>query len=215
MTFKSFLSLAVVAFVGIAGFTSTASASDFRCPSQQVTVTTSGIPYPWRGASQVLTLTSLKVEKSGASSFLTCVYGNGAMVLKHPAPAAEPNCKVVPPKFVCQPNNTAPSGGFISYNAPLATGLAPVVGRTLRQLTTTAEASVGPYAGVSMRGTQCSSCHTPPTGWTKSELCKRGQLFARNRARIFNSPTTGFVPQHPFGGQLKTAMANWAQTGCN
>ncbi len=216
MIFRSLLSMAVAAFIGIVVSPSTAFAAEFRCPSQQVTVSPSGVSYPWNGDEKALSLTALEIDKSTRPAKLACIYGNGAMVLRHPIPAAEPNCSVVrASKFVCRGNTVAPAAGYISYTAPLATGLPPVVGFALRDLTTHAQATTGPFPGVPMNGTKCSQCHQSPTGWTKPELCKRGQMYAVNRARIFTSPTPGFIAQHPFGGQLKTAMANWAQSGCN
>jgi|GEM_PF-3506626 len=216
MTFKSFLLIAATAFIGTVGITTAASATDFHCPKQQITVTTSGISYPWTADSQALRLTGLKVEKAGASSKLACIYGDGAMVLRHPAPVAQPNCSVVgASKFVCTPAIAVPvARAGISYSAPLTTGLPPVIGSSLQALSTQAQASVGPYANVPMAGTRCSSCHTPPAGWSRPALCALGQVYAGNRSRIFTSPTPGFVGQHPFGGQFKTAMANWAQSGC-
>lgn len=49
----------------------------------------------------------------------------------------------------------------------------------------------------------CASCHK----WTQESLCKQGQSYADAPDKINRHP-------HPFGGEFKTKLKSWAETGC-
>jgi hypothetical protein len=62
-----------------------------------------------------------------------------------------------------------------------------------------------PFDGLeeSMWKKKCSACHK----WERQALCDQGASYAKNPKNALRHP-------HPFGGAYKSALMQWAKSGC-
>jgi len=91
-----------------------------------------------------------------------------------------------------------------TFEQPWETGPYPLRGRSLEQLAN-AIPLFAPIQGLADEVWQrpCTSCHQ----WNRDRLCEQGQSYTAHPANILRI-------QHPHGGPVKNALAQWAAAGC-
>lgn len=102
---------------------------------------------------------------------------------------------------------TPPASGsddVIRFSQPLTFGPFPVNGSSLEQLAESVP-QFSPIAGLDEQlwKKNCSSCHQ----WNRQALCQQGGSYAKNPRNALRQP-------HPFGGAYKSALMQWAKSGC-
>lgn len=57
---------------------------------------------------------------------------------------------------------------------------------------------------VAWKGKSCSTCHN----WSEANLCDQGKFYGKKGEAALKRK------KHPFGGEFKLALSNWAKAGC-
>jgi hypothetical protein len=97
-----------------------------------------------------------------------------------------------------------PGDAVLRFSQPVPFGPFPVNGNSIEQL---AEGipQFAPFDGLeeSMWKKPCATCHK----WDRQALCEQGASYAKNPRNALRHP-------HPYGGAYKSALMQWAKTGC-
>jgi hypothetical protein len=93
----------------------------------------------------------------------------------------------------------------LRFNEPVPFGPFPVNGRSIEELATKGTPQFPPIEGLdeSLWKKSCPSCHK----WDRQALCEQGASYAKNPRNALRHP-------HPFGGAYKSALMQWAKSGC-
>ena len=93
---------------------------------------------------------------------------------------------------------------MLRFSTPIPFGPFPVNGNTIERLAESVP-QFPPFDGLeeSMWKKNCSTCHK----WDRQALCEQGASYAKNPRNALRHP-------HPFGGAYKSALMQWAKTGC-
>lgn len=102
------------------------------------------------------------------------------------------------------PAAAAPADDILRFTQAIPFGPYPVNGSSIQHL---AEAipQFPPFDGLeeSMWKKPCSTCHK----WDRQALCEQGASYAKNPRNALRHP-------HPYGGAYKSALMQWARSGC-
>ena len=115
------------------------------------------------------------------------VKGPPAAPAGRPAAAAEPE-----------------SDEVLQFSQPVPFGAYPVNGHSIEELIQ-GTPLFPPFDGLDEASWKkpCSSCHK----WDRRSLCEQGQTYVKNPKFALRLP-------HPYGAPFKTALMQWAKTGC-
>ncbi len=97
-----------------------------------------------------------------------------------------------------------PNDDVLRFSQPVPFGPFPVNGSSIEKL---AEGipQFAPFDGLeeSQWKKNCSTCHK----WDRQALCEQGASYAKNPRNALRHP-------HPYGGAYKSALMQWAKSGC-
>jgi hypothetical protein len=102
------------------------------------------------------------------------------------------------------PAASAPADDVLRFATAIPFGPFPVNGNSIEHLAESIP-QFAPFDGLeeSMWKKKCSSCHK----WDRQALCEQGASYAKNPRNALRHP-------HPFGGAYKSALMQWAKSGC-
>ena len=113
-------------------------------------------------------------------------------------PAAEPR------PSTASPQTAGSQEDILQYSRPIPFGAYPVMGKSIEELARGVPL-FPPLEGLDEKEWKkpCSSCHQ----WTRDSLCMQANSYAKNPRSTLRHP-------HPYGGVYKSALMQWAKTGC-
>jgi hypothetical protein len=102
------------------------------------------------------------------------------------------------------PAASAPADNVLRFSTPIPFGPFPVNGNSIEHLAESIP-QFPPFDGLeeSMWKKNCSACHK----WDRQALCEQGATYAKNPRNALRLP-------HPYCGAYKSALMQWAKTGC-
>jgi hypothetical protein len=102
------------------------------------------------------------------------------------------------------PGTAGSQDDILRYSRPIPFGAYPVMGKSIEELAKGVPL-FPPIEGLDENEWKktCSSCHQ----WTRDSLCMQANSYAKNPRSTLRHP-------HPYGGVYKSALMQWAKTGC-
>jgi hypothetical protein len=97
------------------------------------------------------------------------------------------------------------SDEVLRFSQPVPFGAYPVNGHSIEELIQ-GTPLFPPFEGLdeaAWKNKTCSTCHK----WDRRALCEQSQTYVKNPKFVLRI-------QHPYGGPFKTALMQWAKTGC-